>query len=84
MGGSVIQATGTMEFEDSLRMGVLPGGCWDSCVVANVVEEVLLVDLAASEDTMFERELSLHYITVAPEMVSTFSTFFSSKWFTYF
>ena len=27
--GSVIQATGTVEFEDGLRMGVLPGGCWD-------------------------------------------------------
>ena len=26
--GSVIQATGTLEFEDGLRTGVLPGGCW--------------------------------------------------------
>ena len=26
--GSVIQATGTVEFEDGLRMGVFPGGCW--------------------------------------------------------
>ena len=26
--GSVIQATGTVEFEDGLRTGVLPGGCW--------------------------------------------------------
>ena len=25
--GSVIQATGTVEFEDGLRTGVLPGGC---------------------------------------------------------
>ena len=25
---SVIQATGTVEFEDGLRTGVLPGGCW--------------------------------------------------------
>ena len=25
---SVIQATGTVEFEDGLRMGVLFGGCW--------------------------------------------------------
>ena len=24
---SVIQATGTVEFEDGLRTGVLPGGC---------------------------------------------------------
>ena len=29
--GSVIQATGTVKFEDGLRMGVLPGGCWCSC-----------------------------------------------------
>ena len=27
--GSVIQATGTVEFEDVLRTEVLPGGCWD-------------------------------------------------------
>ena len=27
MAGSVIQATGTVEFEDGLKMGVLPGGC---------------------------------------------------------
>ena len=26
--GSVIQATGMVEFEDGLRTGVLPGGCW--------------------------------------------------------
>ena len=26
--GSVIQATGTVEFVDGLRTGVLPGGCW--------------------------------------------------------
>ena len=26
--GSVIQATGTVEFEDGLRTGVLHGGCW--------------------------------------------------------
>ena len=26
MAGSVIQATGTVEFEDGLRTGVLPGG----------------------------------------------------------
>ena len=26
--GSVIQATGTVEFEDGLRMVVLLGGCW--------------------------------------------------------
>ena len=26
--GSVIQATGTVEFEDGLRTGVLLGGCW--------------------------------------------------------
>ena len=25
---SVIQATGTVEFEDGLRTGVLLGGCW--------------------------------------------------------
>ena len=29
--GSVIQATGTVEFEDGLRTGVLPGGCWCPC-----------------------------------------------------
>ena len=29
--GSVIQASGTVEFEDGLRMGVLFGGCWCSC-----------------------------------------------------
>ena len=29
--GSVIQATGTVEFEDGLRTGVLPGGCWYPC-----------------------------------------------------
>ena len=28
MAGSVIQATGTVEFEDGLRTGVLPGDCW--------------------------------------------------------
>ena len=28
--GSVIQATGTVEFEDGLRTGFLPGGCWYS------------------------------------------------------
>ena len=26
--GSVIQATGTVEFEDDLRKGILTGGCW--------------------------------------------------------
>ena len=26
--GFVIQATGTVEFEDGLRTGVLPRGCW--------------------------------------------------------
>ena len=26
--GSVIQATGTVIFEDGLRTGVLPGSCW--------------------------------------------------------
>ena len=26
--GSVIQTTGTVEFEDGLGIGVLPGGCW--------------------------------------------------------
>ena len=26
--GSVIQASGTVEFEDGLRTGVLLGGCW--------------------------------------------------------
>ena len=26
---SVIQASGTVEFEDGLRTGVLLGGCWD-------------------------------------------------------
>ena len=26
--GSVIQGTGILEFEDGLRMGVLPGDCW--------------------------------------------------------
>ena len=26
--GSVIQATGTVEFENGLWTGVLPGGCW--------------------------------------------------------
>ena len=26
--GSVIQATGTVEFEDGLRTGVLPRSCW--------------------------------------------------------
>ena len=29
--GSVIQATGTVEFEDGLKTGVLLGGCWYSC-----------------------------------------------------
>ena len=29
--GSVIQATGKVEFEDGLRTGVLPGGCWYPC-----------------------------------------------------
>ena len=29
--GSVIQASGTVEFEDGLRTGVLPGGCWCPC-----------------------------------------------------
>ena len=29
--GSVIQATGTVEFEDDLRTRVLPGGCWYPC-----------------------------------------------------
>ena len=29
--GSVIQATGTLEFEDGLRAGVLLGGCWCPC-----------------------------------------------------
>ena len=28
MAGSVIQATGMVEFEDGLRTGVLLGGCW--------------------------------------------------------
>ena len=28
MAGSVIQATGTVEYEDGLRTGVLHGGCW--------------------------------------------------------
>ena len=28
MAGSVIQALGTVEFEDGLRKGVLSGGCW--------------------------------------------------------
>ena len=28
---SVIQATGTLEFEDGLRTGVLPGACWYPC-----------------------------------------------------
>ena len=28
---SVIQATGMVEFEDGLRTGVLPGGCWYPC-----------------------------------------------------
>ena len=32
MAGSVIQATGTVEFEDGLRMEVLPGGCWCPCM----------------------------------------------------
>ena len=27
----LIQATGTVEFEDCLRTGVLPGGCWCPC-----------------------------------------------------
>ena len=34
MAGSVIQATGTVESEDGLRMGVHLGGCWchyDDC-----------------------------------------------------
>ena len=31
MAGSVIQATGTVEFEDRLRTGVLPGDCWYTC-----------------------------------------------------
>jgi len=26
-----IQGTGTVEFEDDLKMGVLPGGCWCPC-----------------------------------------------------
>ena len=26
--GTVIQATRTVDFEDCLRTGVLPGGCW--------------------------------------------------------
>ena len=29
--GSVIQATGTVESEDGLRMGVFLGGCWCYC-----------------------------------------------------
>ena len=29
--GSVIQATGTAEFEDGLRTGVLPESCWYPC-----------------------------------------------------
>ena len=29
--GSVIQATGTVEFEDGLRTGVHLGGCWCHC-----------------------------------------------------
>ena len=28
MVGSVTQATGTVEFEDGLKTGVLPGCCW--------------------------------------------------------
>ena len=32
MAGSVIQATGTVEFENGLRTGVLPGGCWYTVV----------------------------------------------------
>ena len=31
MAGSEIQATGTVEFEDGLRTGVLPGGCLYPC-----------------------------------------------------
>ena len=29
--GFEIQATGTVEFEDDLKMGILPGGCWCPC-----------------------------------------------------
>ena len=31
--GSVIQATRTVEFEDGLRMGVLPEGCWGNAFI---------------------------------------------------
>ena len=31
MTGSVIKATGAVEFEDGLRTRVLPGGCWCPC-----------------------------------------------------
>ena len=31
MAGSVIQATGTVEFEDGFRTGVHSGGCWCPC-----------------------------------------------------
>ena len=34
MAGFVIQASGTVEFEDGLRMGVLPGDCCCHCGTA--------------------------------------------------
>ena len=37
MAGFVIQATGMVEFEDSLRTGVLLGGCWCPCEVVKKV-----------------------------------------------
>jgi len=38
--GSVIQATGMVDFEDSLRMEVLSGGCWCPCVAAPILGSI--------------------------------------------
>ena len=41
--GSVIQATGTVEFEDGLRTGVLPWGCWYPWAAAPMMKIVINV-----------------------------------------
>ena len=42
MVGSVIHAIGALEFEDSLRIGVLPGGCWYILLTALSLESILI------------------------------------------
>ena len=43
--GFVIQATGTVEFEDGLRTGVLPGGHWGPLEQLHLAEDKFKLSL---------------------------------------